>query len=116
MPWKQILWMVLAAVLAASNAGCLVLLAACRRTMHQARRTDGREVYVEYENPVYPGRNGFALNNLPDTDTLTPTRYWLVDDGIAEVEFSVEHSGRCDAAGSPDRQSGFAGAVPWPGI
>lgn len=89
---EQILWMVIAAALAASNAGCLVLLAACRRTMRRTRRTDGRETYVEYEIPVYPGRNGFALNNLPDTDTLTPTRYWLVDDGIAEVEFSVEHS------------------------
>lgn len=89
---EQILWMAAAAIFAASTAGCLVLLAAGRSSQRRTRRPDGREVYLEYETPVYPGQGGFRLEELPDTDTLTATRYWLVDDSIAEVEFSVFQS------------------------
>ena len=89
---EQMIWMALTATFAAATVGCAVLLIVQRRARCQDRRPDGRETYVEYESPLYPGYSGFSLDNLPDTDTLTPTRYWLVDDAVAEVEFSVEHS------------------------
>lgn len=89
---EQFIWMALAVLFAAATVGLAVIMAAGRRRKLRGCRPDGRETYVEYESPIYPGRDGFSLDNLPDTDTLTPTRYWLVDGSIAEVEFSVQDS------------------------
>ncbi len=92
MAMEQSIWVILTAVFAASTAGLAVVLVVINRGPRNTPRPDGRETYVEYETPDYLGYRDFRLDGLPDTDTLTPTRYWLVDDGVAEVEFSVAHS------------------------
>ncbi|HJD22294.1 MAG TPA: hypothetical protein H9915_10850 [Candidatus Gemmiger faecigallinarum] len=89
---EQTIWIILTAVFAASTAGMAVFLVVVRRASRSPDRTDGRETYVEYKTPEYVGYRGFRLNGLPDSDVLTPTRYWLVDGGVAEVEYSVAHS------------------------
>lgn len=90
---EQTIWMLLAAGFAAVSAGLAVMLAhSCHRVRRCARRPDGRETYVEYAVPEYMAAAGFRLDQLPDSDTLTPTRYWLVDDNVAEVEYSVADS------------------------
>ena len=72
MAMEQSIWVILTAVFAASTAGLAVVLVVINRGPRNTPRPDGRETYVEYETPDY--------------------RYWPVDDGVAEVEFSVAHS------------------------
>lgn len=83
------IWMILAAVFAASTAGLAVGFLAVHRSARRFSPRGDRELYVEYDLPNYTDVASFRLDGLPDSDTLTPTRYWLVDGGIAEVEFSV---------------------------
>ena len=51
-----------------------------------------RGITLKEEDYLVIPMSRVTYDGLPDTDTLTPTRYWLVDDGVAEVEFSVAHS------------------------
>lgn len=98
---ERSIWMLLTAVFAAGTAGLAVALAMALGWTRRTRRADGRESYVEYETAEYPGYQGFRLDGLPNTDTLTPARYWLVDDTVAEVEFSVEDSAAVTLRAAP---------------
>ena len=75
MAMEQSIWVILTAVFAASTAGLAVVLVVINRGPRNTPRPDGRETYVEYGTPDYLGYRDFRLDGLPDTDTLTPTRY-----------------------------------------
>lgn len=85
------IWGILLAVFVALSVGLAIALAAVSYALRNRKKT-GREVHVEYLKPDYTRSAGFQLVSLPDDDILTPTRYWLVDGEIAEVEYAVAYS------------------------
>lgn len=85
------IWVILLAVFVALTVGLAIALAAVSHTLRGYKRPE-REVHMEYLKPDYTRSAGFRLDSLPDDDILTPTRYWLVDGEIAEVEYSVAYS------------------------
>lgn len=107
------IWAILLAFFVALTVGLTVALAAAGRALHHYKRTE-REVHIEYFEPDYSRSAGFRMEGLPEDDILTPTRYWLVDGEIAEVEYSVAYSDdvtfRAAPSGSmrvPDKYAGF---------
>lgn len=85
------IWLILLSVFVALSVGLAIALVAVVRAMRAAKHLP-REVHVEYAEPDYTRSAGFRVENFPDDDILTPTRYWLVDGEIAEIEYSVAYS------------------------
>ena len=107
------IWVILLAVFVALSVGLAIALAAVSYALRRSKKPE-REVHVEYLRPDYTRSAGFRLDTLPDDDILTPTRYWLVDGEIAEVEYSVAYSDditfRVAPTGNlqvPDKYAGF---------
>lgn len=88
---QTMIWLILLSVFVALSVGLAIALAAVVRAMHTAKHQT-REVHVEYAEPDYTRSAGFRVESIPDDDILTPTRYWLVDGEIAEIEYAVAYS------------------------
>lgn len=56
------------------------------------RSRSKEEYYVEYDTPDYRGDAGFYFVSQPASELLVPHRYWLVNNGTAEIEYEVAAS------------------------
>ncbi|HJC55365.1 MAG TPA: hypothetical protein H9699_08910 [Candidatus Gemmiger stercoravium] len=65
-------------------------------------KEDTGNVQREYTAPSYARTAGFAIQTHPDSEILHPRRFWLVNDGTAEIEYVItpNHFARLRAAPS----------------
>lgn len=81
---NPIFFFLLAVVLAAAIVtGVIIYL------LHRDTTPGEPEAYVAYTAPDYSDTAGFRLTSYPNNDVLIPRRYWLVNGGTAEVEYTV---------------------------
>lgn len=85
------IWLILLSVFVALSVGLAIALVAMIHALRSVKHLP-REVHVEYAEPDYTRSAGFRMESIPDDDILTPTRYWLVDGEIAEIEYAVAYS------------------------
>ena len=52
-------------------------------------KEDTGNVQREYTAPSYARTAGFAIQTHPDSEILHPRRFWLVNDGTAEIEYVI---------------------------
>lgn len=81
----QTIWLTLFVVLIVALAAALFAL----YYMGRDPKGDGRDAYEEYARPDYTDKAGFYLDSIPENDILSPIRYWLVNETIAEIEYLV---------------------------
>lgn len=80
--WFYLFWLACALLIATGVALFLVL--------HPAvdREATGN-IQREYTAPTYARTAGFAIQTHPDSEILHPHRFWLVNDGTAEIEYII---------------------------
>ena len=83
----ETIWLTLAVILIVALAAALFALYYFDRERDNS--DDGRDLFAEYYEPDFSDKANFLFDSLPDNDALSPLRYWLVNETIAEIEYLV---------------------------
>lgn len=84
--WFYLFWAAVAALFVAV-AGLLVLAWRCREAERYGVPA-GKEMFLSYQQPDFENVAGFCVD-CPQSDLLTPTAYWLVDDRVAQIVYDL---------------------------
>lgn len=79
------IWFVLVLVLLAVVSVALVLMIVLQNDL----RATGRETRTQYLTPNYSRAAGFRLTSYPDNELVILQRYWLIDESIAALDYSI---------------------------
>lgn len=64
--------------------------AALYLVLHPATdKSDMGSVQRQYSNPDYSRTAGFRITSYPESEILVPGRFWLIDNGTAEIEYVI---------------------------
>lgn len=78
----NILWLLLISIV--FIASVLIL-----RLWQKVRKRDTRESRTEYFQPDYREAAGFRLSGYPENEIILPERFWLIENEVAEIDFSI---------------------------
>lgn len=79
------IWFVLVLVLLAAVSVALVLMI----VLHKEVRETDRETRTQYLTPNYSQSAGFRLTAYPDNELIILQRYWLIDESIAALDYTI---------------------------
>lgn len=52
-------------------------------------KSDLGSVQRQYSSPDYSRTAGFRITSYPESEILVPGRFWLIDNGTAEIEYII---------------------------
>lgn len=79
------IWFVIVLILLAAVSVALILMI----VLHGDVRETGRETRTQYLTPNYSESAGFRLSAYPNNELVILRRYWLIDESIAALDYSV---------------------------
>lgn len=79
------IWFVIVLILLAAVSVALILMI----VLHGDVRETGRETRTQYLTPNYSESAGFRLSAYPNNELVILQRYWLIDESIAALDYSV---------------------------
>lgn len=79
------IWFVIVLILLAAVSVALILMI----VLHGDVRETGRETRTQYLTPNYSESAGFRLSAYPNNELVILQRYWLIDESIAALDYSI---------------------------
>lgn len=79
------IWFVIVLILLAVESVSLVLMI----VLHRDVRASDRETRTQYLAPNYSQSAGFRLTAYPDNELVILQRYWLIDESIAALDYTI---------------------------
>lgn len=79
------IWFVIVLILLAAVSVALVLMI----VLYGDMRETGRETRTQYLTPNYSQSAGFRLTAYPNNELVILLRYWLIDESIAALDYSI---------------------------
>lgn len=79
------IWFVIVLILLAAVSVALILMI----VLYGDVRETGRESRTQYPVPNYSQSAGFRLTSYPNNELVILQRYWLIDESIAALDYSI---------------------------
>lgn len=81
----EAIWFVIVLILLAVVSVALILTLVLTREV----KSSGRETRTQYLTPNYAQEAGFRLTAYPDNELIILQRYWLIEESIAALDYSI---------------------------
>ena len=81
----EAIWFVIVLILLAVVSVALILTLVLTREV----KSSGRETRTQYLTPNYEQEAGFRLTAYPDNELIILQRYWLIEESIAALDYSI---------------------------